>query len=132
MTNQTQSPNARIILIIDTAGDEALVVLVKGDDVIAKKQWENGPDVGRKALAVIDELLEEKDVDIKDIERIAVNAGPGRRYSGMRSGVVIASMLTYATEAGLVQIYAGNTDDMIKQTKEAKLLDIVTPIYERS
>jgi len=122
--------NDQTLLLINTSGDEALVVLSRGEGIVFERRWKNGPDAGRKALRAIDELLKEKAIELRNLERIAVQTGPSRRYSSLRSGVVVASMLAYTAGVKLVQVSGKNSGDVIRQAWENEVVDVVVPLYE--
>lgn len=130
MTKQIPNPNDQTLLLIDMSGDEALVVLARGEKIVSERRWENGPDAGRRVLEFVDELLKAETIELKSVERVAVQAGSGRRYSSLRSGVVVANMLTLALATiKLVEIRGGSVEEMIKQAWESELVNIVKPKY---
>jgi tRNA threonylcarbamoyladenosine biosynthesis protein TsaB len=83
-----------IILSIDTSDNQVIKVGLE----IAGKQHETIKLLDkRKAQAVlpmIDELLKEHNLALRDISEIIVNAGPGS-FIGVRVGVTIANTLGF-------------------------------------
>jgi len=124
----TQFSNG-LILIIDTSEKKAFVALVEDGDVVGEKTWENSPDVGRYVLDVVGELLKEAEMELKDIDRIAVQAGPGRYYSSLRAGVTVANVLAYAVGADVVGLEKTSRGDLIHEASVAKPEKMVLPRY---
>lgn len=124
----TQFSNG-LVLLIDTSSEEVFVALVRGGDVVGERTWENSPDVGRRVLSVVDELLKEADLKLKDVGRVAVQVGPGRYYSSLRAGVTVANMLAYAVGAGVVRLTGVDRGDLIHDASVAKPEKMVLPRY---
>jgi tRNA A37 threonylcarbamoyladenosine modification protein TsaB len=59
-------------------------------------------------LLSIAALLSEQELGPKDIDRIAVHAGPARRTSALRAGVTVANLL--ASSAGISLVEAADPE----------------------
>lgn len=82
----------KYILYIDTSGkDTSIVALLKNEQevkkVIKKTQAQN-------TLLLIDNLLKESSLNLKDLSGVRVKTGPGS-YIGLRIGVTVANTLSF-------------------------------------
>lgn len=116
-------------MIINTSDEKVSVALIRDGEVLDEKTWENSPDVGRYVLDVVSELLRGAEAELKDIDKIAVQVGPGRCYSSLRAGVTVANMLAYALGADVVGLTGINRDDLIDEASVAKREKMVLPRY---
>lgn len=84
----------KVILLIDTTNNKAVTVGLKVD----KKEYINQQPLDtRKAqviLPMIEELLKEHSVSLKDLDGIEVNPGPGS-FTGIRVGLSVANTLGF-------------------------------------
>ncbi|HSX08938.1 MAG TPA: tRNA (adenosine(37)-N6)-threonylcarbamoyltransferase complex dimerization subunit type 1 TsaB [Candidatus Saccharimonadales bacterium] len=83
-----------IVLLIDTTNNKEMTVGLKIDEkeIIKKRSLDR-----RKAqvvLPLLEELLKEKELELKDLTAIEVNPGPGS-FTGIRVGLTIANTLGY-------------------------------------
>lgn len=92
-----------IDLGIDTASREASVAVLRGDEVLAERQWTLETTYSQELLAGIDAALREAGAPRDAIASIAVDAGPGG-YTGLRTGVATAQGLALALEAPLAAV----------------------------
>lgn len=123
----TKSKN--ITLLIDTSGDEAGAALAKEGRVIAEERWESDPAAGR-LLKEVDSLLKGAGKKMKDVRKIAVCEGPGRRYSALRTGAVTGMMLAYAEGVELT-VYKRKSANALFGDIELKPQLVVIPEYEK-
>lgn len=83
------------ILIIDTADNKKNTVGLKIDH----KEYFRTEDVSvsrtQVILPMIDKILKEHKVEMKNISAIEVNVGPGS-YTGLRVGLAIANAISFA------------------------------------
>lgn len=75
-------------LYIDTSQREKIIVGVDGE----KFESSAKEDSSQKLLPFIIEILEKKNMEIKDVSEIEVNVGPGS-FTGLRVGVAVANTL---------------------------------------
>jgi len=85
----------KIILYLDTASDETVVVLFDGDNLLAEKNWNGYGDLSERLLMEIDLILSENNIKKTELSLIAVNDGPGS-YTGLRIGVTCANFLAWS------------------------------------
>ncbi len=84
----------KVILYIDTSDNKNIEV---GLDIEGEKQVIRQPLDKRKAQAVlplVEKLLKDNQLNLKDLSEIRVNEGPGS-FTGLRVGVAIANTLGY-------------------------------------
>ncbi len=87
-------------------------------------------------MPLIEKLLDDMEIDIKDIELIAISEGPGS-YTGLRIGASIAKSIAYAINVPIVNIptmksLASNiysTDKYIVPVMDAKSGRLYSGIY---
>lgn len=83
------------VLLIDTSSNKEIIVRLQ----IGKKEYQNKQKVGSQkaqaALPLIDKLLRKHKLKTSDIDRIAVNTGPGS-FTGLRVGISVANALSFA------------------------------------
>lgn len=119
----------KLILLIDTSGDEAGVALVKKGKIIAEERWRSDPGAGR-LLKEIDSMLKGALKEMKDIKKIAVCEGPGRRYSALRTGVVAGMMLAYAGDIDLAA-YTRKSSSALFEDIKLRSRFVIVPKYEK-
>ena len=91
------------ILNIDTAVQTASICLAKNERRIAVEINSSQNDHASWLQPAIVSLLQEHEVQIKDLTAIAVSAGPGS-YTGLRVGMATAKGLCYALQVPLILI----------------------------
>jgi len=82
-------------LMIDTSSNKQIIV---GLRVNEKQHWikkKIGNNKTQIVLPMIDKLLRQHKVSLKDLRSIEVNAGPGS-FTGIRVGMAIANALSFA------------------------------------
>jgi tRNA A37 threonylcarbamoyladenosine modification protein TsaB len=94
--------------------------------IVGEEVWEGDKTLGTKMLSVIDELLVQKGMVLKDVQRIAVHGGPGH-YSALRSGIVAATFLS--TDKELVQLSGETQEELKRQALENKPVSAIVPLY---
>lgn len=118
-----------LVLIIDTSGDTCRLILARDEVVVSERDWEATKDTGRQVLNRLDEMLGETGVSKTAIDRIAVQAGPGRRYSSLRAGITIGSILALTLEADLVSVKSVDSAEMVSEALSLDSVKVVEPIY---
>ncbi len=81
----------KIILIIDTSDSQKITVALE----VNGKKMEKAVERNAKAqivLPMIEVLLKENKLELKNISEIKVNIGPGS-FTGLRVGITVANML---------------------------------------
>jgi len=82
----------KTILTIDTSSANCAVALLRGD-VLLERVSEQQRQSAQRVLPMISELLLDAQIQISDIDLIAVVAGPGS-FTGVRIGVAVAQGLS--------------------------------------
>ncbi len=80
-------------LYIDTHFINLVIGLFKDDELVVKKKVESNSH-SKETMPMLEGILNDYNLDIKDIKEIIVVVGPGS-FTGVRIGVVIAKMLSY-------------------------------------
>ncbi len=106
----------KTILIINTSDSKKVLVAIELNGKRVEKASEIGVKKSQTVLPMIDVLLKENDLELKDISEIKVEIGPGS-FTGLRVGIAIANMLGTLLNIPVNGQKAGN---------------IVSPIYEGS
>lgn len=101
-------------LIINTANDKLFVVLQLGDKVFYKIN-ESKMHHNETMLPLIDELLEENKVNIKDVNEFGVVVGPGS-FTGIRVG--IATIKAFRDSLNVVAKGINNLDYLFALSKK--------------
>lgn len=116
------------ILLIDTAGPQARLALIKNSTIAAERTWVDDPAHRDKLLVEVDNLLSRQHLSLSSLNRIAVQAGPGH-FGGLRQGIITAAMLAQAAHIPLVTVTAGALPEMIKAAREATPVPVAQPRY---
>ena len=75
-----------LLLSIDASGKSAACAVTDGDKVICSEFINSGLTHSQTLLPMIDKMLKEANVDIKDIDAFAITNGPGS-FTGLRIGI---------------------------------------------
>lgn len=93
-----------LIINIETATKNCSVSLAKNGKVIVLKELNNGNYSHAEVLhPFIEAVLDEAEINLKEIDAIAVSKGPGS-YTGLRIGVSAAKGLCFAFNKPLISI----------------------------
>ena len=82
------------VLFIDTTNNKEVIVGLKIDNKESAKTQALDTRKAQIVLPMIEELLKEKNLDLKDLSAIEVNPGPGS-FTGIRVGLSIANTLGF-------------------------------------
>ncbi len=85
------------VLALDTATDRATAAVLDGDAAVERGSEARGA-AARDVLALVDAVLREAGLALRDVDGIAVGVGPGS-FTGLRIGIATAEAL--ADGAGL-------------------------------
>lgn len=94
-----------ILLALDTTSAVATAALFQDGARIAEKQADAGKKHAETALPLMDELLEESGVSIKNVDLFAVDIGPGS-FTGVRIGVSLVNALAFASGKRIIPVNA--------------------------
>jgi len=92
-----------LILNIDTATENAHVSLAKDGQVLHALSNGSQKEHAKFLQSAIKELIKTAGVNIKEVDAVAVTAGPGS-YTGLRVGMASAKGLCYALKIPLITI----------------------------
>ena len=94
----------RPLLAIDTATRRAAIAVGTGREVpLAGRSWEAGYRHGEELLAVLDELLREAGLGLRDLGGVVAGTGPGA-FTGLRVGLATAKGLAYGLRVPVVGV----------------------------
>lgn len=82
------------ILTINTANNLITTVELEKNGQKFKVEEKRGKPGDQNVLELIEKLLQEQSIALKDIDSVNVNAGPGS-FTGLRVGVTIANALAF-------------------------------------
>ena len=133
-----------LILNIETSTNVGSVSLSKdGFCWILKEEKESG-DHARQLTLFIEELMELAKLRLKDLDAVAVSAGPGS-YTGLRIGVSVAKGICYTLNKpllavntlqsmayGVQQFYKVGPNDLIVAIQDARRMDAYAAVYDHT
>lgn len=91
------------IINIDTSTEVCSVSLSKDGNLIGLKENKDGLKHAQLVTLYIQDLLKEANLEIKNVDAIAVSKGPGS-YTGLRIGVSTAKGICYGAQIPLIAI----------------------------
>lgn len=94
-----------LILAIDTASIYCAVALIRHKSVIARISERMNKGHAEKLIGYITQVMEQANMTLSQVDRIAVNIGPGS-FTGVRVGVSTARALALALEIPAVGVSA--------------------------
>jgi tRNA threonylcarbamoyladenosine biosynthesis protein TsaB len=80
-------------LYIDTSSSEIIIIKLDGEEIRSEAKKEKA----QKLLEILDESLNKRGKNLKDISEIEVNLGPGS-FTGLRVGASVANALAWALQ----------------------------------
>ena len=84
----------QVILFIDTTNNKEIIVGLKIDGKESAKTQALDTRKAQVVLPMIEDLLKEKGLDLKDLSAIKVNPGTGS-FTGIRVGLSVANTLGF-------------------------------------
>ena len=132
-----------LILNIDTASENAHVSLAKYGMVLHSLSNESQKEHAAFLQAGIQQLMKSVNINLKDVDAIAVTAGPGS-YTGLRVGMASAKGLCYALKKPLITISTlevltasaleffptDNKDLLYCPMMDARRMEVFTAVYK--
>jgi tRNA threonylcarbamoyl adenosine modification protein YeaZ len=91
-----------IVVAVETSSSAMSVALFRGSELVSSLEREGR---GEAIVGLIDELLRNHGVAVRDVTRWAVDIGPGS-FTGVRSGVATVKGIAFATGAEIVGVTA--------------------------
>ncbi len=129
------------ILNIHTATEKAVINLMKDEEILGTSA--NGETKKHASFlhVAIKDLLEQFDVDIKNLDAIGVTSGPGS-YTGIRVGLATAKGLCYALKIPLItytsleiialsaHLFTKDDSALYCPMIDARRMEVYTAIYD--
>lgn len=92
-----------IILALDTSSIVATVAVMDEDKLIAEYTINHKRTHSQKIMPMIDTILKDCEIELKDLDYVAVAEGPGS-FTGLRIGVSTAKGLAHALDIPVVGV----------------------------
>lgn len=92
-----------MLLSLDTTAAVATAALFRDGALVAEREADAGKKHAETALPLIETILEENGVTIKQIDLFAVDIGPGS-FTGVRIGVSLVNALAFASGKRVVPV----------------------------
>ena len=105
-------------LIIDAAKDKIFFMIIAGNKSYTS-EFSNNRENFDKLTILIFKFLKNHDLNIKSLNNIFVNMGPGK-FSGIRASLAVAKAFSFANK---IDLYGFNSDQVIDQNY-AKIIDL--------
>ncbi len=129
------------LLLIDTTTDICSVALSKDSKIIAEQQANTSNAHAAALTLLIENLLSDANLTIKDLSAIAISSGPGS-YTGLRIGTATAKGLCFAADIPLLSISTlqALADTAMHQMPDAlhipmldaRRMEVYTAIYDKN
>jgi len=95
-------------LIIDAANDKIFFIIIAGNKSYTSEFSNNRENFDKLAILVV-KFLENHHLNIKNLNNIFVNQGPGK-FSGIRASLAIAKALSFANK---IDLYGFSSEQVI-------------------
>jgi tRNA threonylcarbamoyladenosine biosynthesis protein TsaB len=96
-----------MILVIKTDSPETHIAIYNGANEIVSKVWNANRELSDQILIVINDLLQESKLSLKDLNGVVVYRGPGS-YTGLRIGVSTANAIGYSYDIPVLGVTGEN------------------------
>jgi len=129
-----------LLLNIDTALETGSVCLSANANIIDSRINHQQQDHAAWLHPAIDLLLKKNQVDIRELNAVAVTIGPGS-YTGLRIGLSAAKGLCYALNIPLItvttlevlaSVVVDEADELICPVIDARRMEIFTALYDKN
>ncbi|MCI8309408.1 MAG: tRNA (adenosine(37)-N6)-threonylcarbamoyltransferase complex dimerization subunit type 1 TsaB [Clostridia bacterium] len=91
------------ILAIDTSSEICGVALLEDEKLIDDNSLNNGKTHSENLMPLVEEILKRNNINLKDIDLIACNVGPGS-FTGIRIGVALVKALAEVTKIKVAEV----------------------------
>jgi len=105
-------------LIIDAAKDKIFFTIIVDDKSYTSEFINNRENFDKLTILII-KFLENHNLNIKSLNNIFVNQGPGK-FSGIRASLAIAKALSFANK---IDLYGFNSDQ-VNDKNYAEIIDL--------
>lgn len=92
-----------ILLHIDTATEVCSVALTAGESILSVCESSDGNSHSKNLLPYIDKVLNDAQLEKKEIQGVVVSIGPGS-YTGLRIGVSTAKGIAYSLQVPVITV----------------------------
>lgn len=128
---------SKLILGIETSTKICSVAISDGTKLLALKEEGGAYSHSEKLTNFIQEVLNRTNLELKDIDAIAVSKGPGS-YTGLRIGVSVAKGLCFALDKPLIAVETLQAMALGQQEKanlycpmiDARRMEVYTALYD--
>jgi tRNA threonylcarbamoyladenosine biosynthesis protein TsaB len=90
-------------LCLESATTVCSVALFEDEELLASREIDEGFRHSEKLTVFVEEVLDEESISLRQIDAIAVSAGPGS-YTGLRIGMSVAKGLCFANDKPLISV----------------------------
>lgn len=127
--DSSPSDSRPIILALETATTASSVAVFRGEELLGSVEYHEGKSHARLLTPMIGQLLEDLEIQRKDLSAVAVAKGPGS-YTGLRVGVSTAKGLCMAL--GIPLLSLGSLEGLAWQVADlASQLDaLICPLID--
>jgi tRNA threonylcarbamoyladenosine biosynthesis protein TsaB len=110
-------------LVFDTCLDKMYVTLAEDNNILTSKIIENHDNKYHSAflISTIKEILKENDLEVKDIQAIGTNIGPGS-FTGIRACTTVARMMAQQLNIKAVGVSSLEILSKINQTNKPTMV----------
>ena len=105
-------------LIIDAANDKIFFMIIAGNKSYTSEFSNNRENFDKLTILIV-KFLENHSLNIKNLNNIFVNQGPGK-FSGIRVSLATAKAISFANK---IDLYGFNSDQVIDQNY-IKIIDL--------
>ena len=122
-----------INFIIDAANEKIIFVIIDNNRSYTTS-YSNSRKNFDNFMKLIDNFLKKKKINIKDIQTIFINLGPGK-FTSLRISLSIAKAISLATKTNLIgfkssDLINNNYKTLIKLNKKKLIIkSLIKPIY---
>lgn len=125
-----------LTLLVDTSTEQGLVVVARGEEILAEMPLATGINSANALPAAIKTVLEDLGVMPRHLHCMAAGIGPGS-YTGIRVAVVVAKCLAFAYQLPLIGVssltgFIPKTVGIFAAVIDAKIGGVYTLLGERT
>ena len=129
-----------LILNIDTSTYTGSVAISRENETIISRKLKESQNVSSHLTGLIEQILHEGNFQIKQLDAIALNIGPGS-YTSLRTGMSVAKGMAYALEIPIIGLTAfeillkqaeNASEDIIMAMIEARRMDVYAQIWKKN
>jgi len=117
---------AKYILSIESSTDFCSVAVSDETTVVAHKEISQPRSHASMLAPIIDEVIKEAGITIKELSAVAVSEGPGS-YTGLRVGLSTAKGICFGAKIPLIAI---NTLAILAQQGKCEQCDLIVPMID--